>query len=188
MNKEIVRYNLAVSFVLSTKLYAGLPTSAPGVDMSHTQILYGERFGKQGELRIGCSATIFDERREKVLLTRRTDNGRWCLPGGHMESGESAAEACEREVLEETGLTVHVKRLIGVYSDPNQLVIYPDGNKAQFVILNFETQIISGELGLSNETTDFGYFSPAEMESMPMHGNHKSRVEDAMLDGETLIR
>lgn len=90
--------------------------------MAQTQVLYGERFGKQGELRVGCSATIFDEKREKVLLTRRADNGRWCLPGGRMESGESAAEACEREVLEETGLTVRVTRLVGVYSNPDQLV------------------------------------------------------------------
>ncbi len=148
--------------------------------MAQTEIIYGERFGKQGELRVGCSATIFDEKREKVLLTRRTDNDRWCLPGGRMEAGESAAEACEREVLEETGLTVRVTRLVGVYSDPNQLVIYPDGNKVQIVVLNFEARIVSGELGLSNETTDFGYFSLAEMESMPMHGRHKDRVADAM--------
>jgi len=148
--------------------------------MTQTQILYGERFGRQGELRVGCSATIFDQQREKVLLTRRTDNGRWCLPGGRMESGESAAEACEREVLEETGLKVRVTRLIGVYSDPDQLVIYPDGNKVFFVILGFEAEVIEGKLGLSDETTNAGYFSLAEMESMPMHGRHKNRVEDAL--------
>jgi ADP-ribose pyrophosphatase YjhB (NUDIX family) len=156
--------------------------------MTQTQVLYGERLGKQGELRVGCSATIFDEKREKVLLTRRADNGRWCLPGGRMESGESAAEACEREVLEETGLIVSVKRLIGVYSDPNQLIIYPDGNKAHIIVMNFEAQIIEGELSLSDETTDFGYFSLAEMESMPMHGKHKDRVVDAMSENpDTLI-
>lgn len=154
-----------------------------------TQVLYGERFGKQGKLRVGCSATIFDEKREKVLLTRRADNGRWCLPGGAMESGESAAEACEREVWEETGLRSRVKRLIGVYSDPNQLVIYPDGNKAFFVIMSFEVEVIDGQLGLSNETTDFGYFSIAEMESMPMHGKHKDRVMDALSEKpEALIK
>ena len=106
-----------------------------------------------------------------------------------MESGESAAEACEREVLEETGLSVHVKRLIGVYSNPDQLVIYPDGNKIHFVILNFEAEIISGELGLSNETTDAGFFSVKEMEDIPMHGKHKERVEDALLNlPEALIK
>ncbi len=156
--------------------------------MTQTQVLYGERLGKQGKLRIGCSATIFDEKREKVLLTQRTDNGRWCLPGGGMESGESAAEACEREVLEETGLKVHVKRLAGVYSNPDQLVIYKDGNKAFFVVLNFEAGIIEGELSLSSETTAFGYFSLKEMESMLMHGEHKNRVEDALIGGDAVIK
>jgi ADP-ribose pyrophosphatase YjhB (NUDIX family) len=145
-----------------------------------SQVLFGPRLGREGQLRIGCSAAIFDERREKVLLTRRTDNGRWCLPGGGMESGESAAEACEREVLEETGLKVRVKRLIGVYSNPDQLVVYKDGNKVFMVVMSFEAEIVDGELGLSNETTDFGYFSLTEMEAMPIHGQHKSRVEDAL--------
>ena len=153
-----------------------------------TQVLFGPRLGKEGVLRVGCSAMIFDEKREKVLLTQRTDNSRWCLPGGGMESGESAAEACEREVWEETGLKVRVARLIGVYSNPDQLVIYPDGNKAFFVVMSFEVEIISGELGLSDETTAFGYFSLKEMESMPMHGEHKARVEDALLGGDVIIK
>ena len=153
-----------------------------------TQVLYGPRLGKEGQVRVGCSAVIFDETRTKALLTQRTDNGRWCIPGGGLEPGESAAEACEREVWEETGLKVRAKRLIGVYSNPDQLVIYPDGNKAFFVVLNFEVEIIEGELGLSNETTAFGYFSLAEMETMPMHGQHKQRVEDALLGGEALMR
>jgi 8-oxo-dGTP pyrophosphatase MutT (NUDIX family) len=152
-----------------------------------SQVLFGPRLGKEGEVRVGCSATIFDSKREKVLLTQRTDNGRWCLPGGRLESGESAAEACEREVWEETGLQVRVTRLIGVYSNPDQLVIYSDGNKAFFVVLSFEAEIIKGELGLSNETTAFGYYSLQEMESMPMHGEHKQRVEDALLNRQAAL-
>lgn len=157
--------------------------------MPQTQVLYGPRRAREGKLRLGCSAVIFDPSRARALLTRRADNGRWCVPGGMMESGESAAEACEREVLEETGLTVRVKRLIGVYSDPDQLVIYPDGEKVHFVILSFEAEMLGGELGLSNETTEAGFFSLTEMESMPMHGRHKSRVEDALLNqSEALIK
>ncbi|MBI5838615.1 MAG: NUDIX domain-containing protein [Chloroflexi bacterium] len=144
-----------------------------------TQVLYGERFGKQGKLRLGCSAVIFDDQK-RVLLTRREDNGLWCLPGGGMEAGESVAEACEREVWEETGLRVRVKRLIGVYSNPDQLVIYPDGNKSFFVVLSFETELISGTLGLSDETTEVGYFSMEEIENMPMHAQHNKRVADAL--------
>ncbi len=146
-----------------------------------TKILYGERLGKQGQLRLGCTAIIFDDDK-RVLLTRRTDNGQWCLPGGAMDSGESAAEACEREVREETGLHVRAKRLVGVYSDPNQLIIYPDGNKVFVVALSFDAEIVGGELGLSNETTDAGFFTMVDMETMPMLGNHKSRVEDALLN------
>jgi len=154
-----------------------------------TQVLYGNRLGRQGQLRIGCSAVIFDETRTKALLTRRADNGLWCIPGGAMESGESAAEACEREVLEETGLGVRVKRLVGVYSNPDQLIIYPDGNKVYIVVLGFEAEIINGELGLSNETTDAGFFSVKEMETMPMHGKHKQRVEDALMNqAEAMIK
>lgn len=153
-----------------------------------TEILYGPRLGKEGQLRVGCSATIFDEKREKVLLTQRMDNGRWCLPGGHMESGESAAETCEREVLEETGLKVRAVRLLGVYSNPDQLVIYKDDNKAFFVVLNFEAQVLEGTLGLSDETTAFGWFSLAEMETMPIHANHKLRVEDALRGGDAAMR
>ena len=130
-----------------------------------TQILYGPRISKQGKIRLGCSAAIFDEQ-SRILLTRRADNGQWCLPGGRMESGESAAEACEREVFEETGLSVRVKRLVGVYSQPDQLVIYPDGNKAHIVALHFEAEIIGGELGLSNETSDVGYFTVVELEGL----------------------
>lgn len=153
-----------------------------------SKVLYGPRLGKEGKLRVGCSAVIFDQNRQKVLLTQRTDNGRGCLPGGGMEAGESAAEACEREVWEETGLKVRAKKLLGVYSNPDQLVIYPDGNKAFFVVLNFEVEILGGELGLSDETTAFGWFSPAEMESLPMHGQHKSRVEDALLGGDAVMK
>jgi len=154
-----------------------------------TQVLYGERLGKEGQLRMGCSAVIFDETHTKALLTRRTDNGLWCIPGGAMEAGESAAEACIREVWEETGLHVAVKRLIGVYSDPNQLVVYPDGNKAHIVVMSFEVEVTGGELGLSNETTAAGFYSVQEMESMPMHGKHKQRVEDALLNlAEALIK
>ncbi|HSB01508.1 MAG TPA: NUDIX domain-containing protein [Anaerolineales bacterium] len=144
-----------------------------------TQVLYGPRLGKQGKLRLGCSAAIFDER-GRILLTRRADNGQWCLPSGGMESGESAAEACEREVFEETGLRVRVKRLVGVYSHPDQLVIYPDGNKAFIVALHFEAEVIGGELGLSDETTDFGYFTVEEAKGMELLGRHEERLVDTL--------
>ena len=144
-----------------------------------TQILYGERISRQGKLRLGCSAAIFDEQ-GRILLTRRADNGQWCLPGGGMEPGESVMEACEREVWEETGLTVRVKRLVGVYSHSDQLIIYPDGAKFQIVALHFEAEIRGGQLALSNETLDFGYFSLQEVETLNLFGRHKERIIDTL--------
>lgn len=153
-----------------------------------TQILYGDRLGKQGKIRLGCSAAIFDEQ-HRILLTRRADNGQWCLPSGGMESGESAAEACEREVFEETGLSVRVNRFVGVYSHPDQLIVYADGNKFQIVALHFEAVIIGGEPGLSDETSDFGYFTMEEIEKLEMLGRHKERVIDTLTaQSEAFIR
>lgn len=144
-----------------------------------TEVLYGERIGRQGKIRLGCSAALLDER-GRVFLTRRTDNGQWCLPGGRMEPGESAAEACEREVWEETGLRVRAKHLVGVYSHPDQLVVYADGNKAHIVALHFEAEIMDGQPALSDETTDFGYFNLNEIEGLDMFGRHRERVVDTL--------
>lgn len=153
-----------------------------------TQIIYGERIARQGKIRLGCSAAIFDEG-GRVLLTKRTDNGQWCLPGGGMEAGESVAEACEREVREETGLSVRVKRLVGVYSHPNQLAVYPDGNKAHIVVLHFEAEILGGEPGLSDETTDYGYFTLKEVNGLDMLGRHKERILDTLANqGAAFVR
>ena len=144
-----------------------------------TQVLYGQRISKQGKLRLGCSASIFDEQ-GRIFLTRRADNGQWCLPGGGMESGESVTEACEREVWEETSLRIQVKRLVGVYSHSDQLVVYPDGNKAHIVALHFEAEIISGQPSLSNETTDFGYFGIDEIQNLDFLGRHRERILDTL--------
>ncbi len=144
-----------------------------------TQILYGERLGRTGKIRVGCSAAIFDAQ-GRVLLTRRADNGQWCLPSGGMDAGESAAEAAIRETFEETGLHVRVTRLVGVYSDPNQLVVYADGNQVQIVAIHFEAEVIGGTLGLSEETTEFGYFSAEQLALMDLLGHHKQRILDTL--------
>lgn len=157
--------------------------------MKKTEVRRGPRLGREGVLRPGTSAIIFNAERNKVLLTRRTDNGLWCLPGGAIDPGESVAEACVREVLEETHLEAEVVRLVGVYSDPDQLVVYPDGNKAHILALSFEVRVTGGELGLSSETTEAGYFDLAAVDSMEILGNHARRIRDALEDrSEAFIR
>lgn len=143
-------------------------------------IISGERIGRLGKITLGCSATIFDNKRKKILLTKRSDNNQWCLPGGRVEAGEDVQEACIREVEEETGLTVRVVKLLGVYSNRNKLVKYSDESIGfQIVALNFEAEIIAGELGLSVETCDAGYFSLEDIGGMDMFDFHQDRIFDS---------
>jgi 8-oxo-dGTP pyrophosphatase MutT (NUDIX family) len=144
-----------------------------------THIIFGNRIGKQGILRLGCSAVLFDNLRKQILLTRREDNAMWCLPGGMIEPGESVAEACEREFLEETGLDVKVKHLIGIYSDPHRLTVYPDGNMATVVVLSFEVQLIRGKLRLSDETSGVDWFPISEALKMDLFHGHANHIRDA---------
>jgi 8-oxo-dGTP pyrophosphatase MutT (NUDIX family) len=152
--------------------------STPKADMS--QVLYGDRIGQEGELRVGSCAIIFDENRQQVLLTRRADNGLWCLPGGRMEPGESIEECCCREVFEETGLVIRTTRLVGIYSNRDQLVIYKDGTKVQMIVLSFEAVVNGGALGISAETTDARYFAFDELDALEFHDRHKDRILDAL--------
>lgn len=53
-----------------------------------------------------------------VLIERRYPPFGWALPGGFVEMGETVEQAAIREAFEETGLSVELTRLLGVYSDP----------------------------------------------------------------------
>ena len=155
------------------------------------QILKGDRIGKTASLMPGCAAVIFDANREKILLTRRSDNGQWCLPGGRMEPGESAAEACAREVLEETGLIVEITKLIGIYTSPDWVITYANtpGKLLQLVALCFVARITGGELGLSNETIEFGWYTPSEIQTMDLVEHHPQRISDALANrAEAFVR
>ncbi len=69
-----------------------------------------------------CSVdAIIEARPGHVLLVRRRfEPIGWALPGGMVEAGESLEDACRREVLEETALTIHDLRQMHTYSDPSR--------------------------------------------------------------------
>ncbi len=144
-----------------------------------SKLIYGDRIGADARLAPGAAAIIFDENREKVLLTQRSDNGRWCLPGGGMDPGESASEACIRETMEETGLEVRVTRLVGIYTSPDLIIEYADGNCGQPVAMTFEADVVGGELRLSDETTDYGYFLVDRLDDVDLMEHHLERIQDA---------
>ena len=153
------------------------------------KIIIGDRVCKQGQLAVGCSAAIFDDRRQRILLIRRSDNGRWAVPGGYMEPGESLTEACAREVLEETGLEVQVGRLISIYSNPHRLLEYSDAKRLQLVILHFEADPVGGSLRLSDETSDVKYISQPETAGLEIGPLDQARIEDAFADqAQTIVR
>jgi 8-oxo-dGTP diphosphatase len=88
-------------------------------------------------------------------------------------------EAVAREVLEETGLTVTARRLVGVYSSPSlQLVRYPDGNVWHYVSMCFECTVRSGALQTCDETLALEYFRLRRLPSTLL-AYHRVRIRDA---------
>lgn len=73
----------------------------------------------------------------EVLLVRRIDDGNWELPGGRIEVGETARQAVIREVAEESGISIELTALSGVYSDPTHVLVDPDGSIHQQLALCF---------------------------------------------------
>lgn len=66
---------------------------------------------------VSVAAAIFDESGKNVLLIKRRDNGRWEPPGGVLELDETIEDGLRREVREETGATIEVGPLTGVYKN-----------------------------------------------------------------------
>lgn len=93
----------------------------------------------------------------EVLLQRRSDSGRWGLPGGAIEPGESICDAAVREIREETGLEVVVERLIGIYTDPD--MVYPNGDKAHSICIAVDFTVLGGSMVCNDgESLELRYF------------------------------
>jgi ADP-ribose pyrophosphatase YjhB (NUDIX family) len=125
-----------------------------------------------------AASAVIDEM-GKVLLVRRSDSGNWALPGGQMELGESLAACARREVLEETGLAVEITGLVGIYSDPNHVIQYSDGEiRQQFNICLTARRTEGHAHAADSESTSVDYFSAAEIEALSLHPTQQLRLRD----------
>jgi 8-oxo-dGTP diphosphatase len=92
----------------------------------------------------------------RALLIRRRDTLHWEPPGGVLELDESIEAGLQREVREETGLTVEPVALTGVYKNMERGI----------VALVFRCNVIGGHLALNNEVSGFQWATPQEVKSM----------------------
>jgi ADP-ribose pyrophosphatase YjhB (NUDIX family)/uncharacterized RDD family membrane protein YckC len=119
---------------------------------------------------------------DRVLLVRRADDGRWELPGGRVELGESAVEAVEREAAEESGLIVKVTTLAGVYTDPAHVIVDPATGEArqQFAVC-FHALPVAGEPRADGGEISEAAWVPADrLDQLPMHPAMRRRLAHAI--------
>jgi len=112
-----------------------------------------------------------------VLLIQRTDNGLWALPGGAQEFGEYIAETAVRETLEETGITVEVTGIVGVYTNPHHVVEFSDGEVRQQFSICFRASYISGSPTTSDESSSVRWIDPGELDRLPIHTSMRLRID-----------
>ena len=116
---------------------------------------------------------IIPSERGVVLIRRGNEpfEGRWALPGGFVEVGETVEEAAYREAAEETGLAVEVARLVGVYSDPERV---PRGHN---VSVAFLARVLSGDLVAATDASEVAVLDPSSVE---LAFDHRKIIEDAL--------
>lgn len=104
------------------------------------------------------AGVLFSPDRTSILLIKRRDVPVWVLPGGGIDPGESPEEAVVREILEETGFTVKMDRLVGDYIPINRLT------KRTHL---YECVILDGSPTIGSETRDIRFFPLDKLPLLP---------------------
>ena len=112
---------------------------------------------------VGVGAVIVDSGR--VLLVQRGTEpalGRWSIPGGLVEVGESLSEAAAREAREETGLQVEPIELIELLDR-----IHRDGDRVRYhyVIADYLCRVVGGTLNAASDAAAVRWVERAEWNS-----------------------
>ncbi|HEY0718757.1 MAG TPA: NUDIX domain-containing protein [Streptosporangiaceae bacterium] len=114
--------------------------------------------------RIPCVGAIVRDGAGRLLLIQRghdPEAGRWSLPGGRVERGESDPEALAREMLEETGLTVNPGPLVGVVERPG-----PAGTVLD--IRDYTATVTGGTLTAGDDAADARWVGPRELGALTL--------------------
>ncbi|HWE62557.1 MAG TPA: NUDIX hydrolase N-terminal domain-containing protein [Chloroflexota bacterium] len=124
-------------------------------------------------VKVGVAAAVFDHE-GRQLLVQRQDNGLWAQPGGWADVGESPANMTVREVQEETGLTVRVERLVGLYDSRRRQFRHP--HHIYHVV--FLCSLIAGTPAVTHEIRALEWFAPAAP-LPPLSPGHQPAIADA---------
>jgi 8-oxo-dGTP pyrophosphatase MutT (NUDIX family) len=129
----------------------------------------------------GVTAVVFDDE-GRVLLNRRSDNGRWSLIGGIPDPGEQPAACAVREVQEETAIRCVAERVVLVQALAP--VRYDNGDVCQYMDTTFRCRAVGGEARVNDdESLEVGWYS---LDALPDLSEFAlSRIKQAMSDAPT---
>jgi 8-oxo-dGTP diphosphatase len=114
--------------------------------------------------RIPCVGAIVRDRAGRLLLIKRghaPEAGKWSLPGGRIEPGETDAQALVREMREETGLTVLPGPLLGAVERPG-----PGGTIIG--IRDYAATVTGGTLAAGDDAADARWVAAADVPRLPL--------------------
>jgi len=126
----------------------------------------------------GSVAAICNEKGQLLMQQRAYPHGKWGLPGGLMELGESTQDTVRREVMEETGLKLGKLSLFGVYSGPGYLCIAENGDEFEVVTTVYTTSDYEGNVSvMDDESLAFEWF---DLNKLPENiaRTHKEIIHD----------
>ncbi|MET8872469.1 NUDIX domain-containing protein [Nocardia sp. NPDC004604] len=124
----------------------------------------------------GGSALVVDDR-GAVLMQRRSDSGNWSFPGGIMEIGETLEQCVIRETKEESGLDIEITGILGIYTDPQHVIAYADGEIRQEFNITFYGRVIGGRIEVSSESTEVKFLRLEELDKLPVHQTVRLRLQ-----------